>query len=116
MEPEIPATNGNKRIFLAIAIVVLVAVVMAGYLFIQRDNPVQVPEQVTSTIIKSSEIPRILSSAERALIEERMNASSTLPLTKKESTTIMQKTQNTESFSALTSEEKASLEKRITIQ
>ena len=117
MEPENTATNGKKRIFLAIAIVALVVVaVIVVYLFIQKDNLLQLQKSPTSAIIENSDIPYILSDEERALIEMRMNASRTIPISKKEKTAIAQKAQSAESFSALTEVEKTALETRIIIQ
>ena len=118
MEPEISTPVSSKKKFLIIALlVVLVAVAVAlGYLFMQKDTPEPTQEQVPSTAIVPREVPHILSKEEKARIEERMVASSTLPISKKEKTAIGQKVQSTESFSALTEEEKSSLEAHILIQ
>lgn len=115
-ENTIPENGKKKFIIITPVVILVVAGLIVGYFFIKKYNQQQAFDATLSTVNELREVPRSLSVEEKALIEERMNASSTSLLTKKESTAITQKTQNTEGYTALTDEQRDTLQKRILIQ
>lgn len=116
MEPEItsPSENGNKKKFLIILAILIVSIGV-WWLLANRSNDVSgVTEAVPLIVNEPRELPHVLSSEEKALIEERIKASSTLSIIKK-TPAVEQRLQNTKGVAPLTSEEKSAIEMRITI-
>lgn len=120
MEPEntAPAGKGNKKKFLIITLVVILVVagVALGFLFMLKEIQGQGPRIPHPTVVKKVEAPRVLSKEEKALVEKRMEVSGTVSLTKKEISALGQREQDTKGASTLTEEEKAIIQERILIQ
>lgn len=114
MEPEEIKTSGSRKfLIITLAVILVIVGALLGYLFMQKDTPGQQIVEVDPKIVKKNEKPHLLSSEEKAIIEERMNVSNTPTITKKEVSALGQREQSTKRVLTLTEDEKAVIEERI---
>ncbi len=110
---------GWKKILIIFSVLTTV-VLIAFFLYLRSPAPdiidiIEPDYQEATSSVNIVEIPRALSEDEKVLIEARATTSA-LQLTKKEKTSIGQKTQNLSGVTLLNETEKAKIEERIIIQ
>ena len=101
MEPEITTPVSSKKKFFIIAVVVLVALGIAGYLFMQKDTPEPAPEEKASLPVKT-----------QAQIEQEKRIAEMVQAIPKDTMTQAEKSQLVKSIpkkTTLTAEEQARL-------